>query len=756
MPRWLPLLLALSACSSHANPEPLADALPILPLPWLDLPANASIAGTVRDPHGVPVPGAHVCAWHHAPGQRRDNDTTPRCTTSDSAGAFVLAQLEPAAYHVHTSAPTYRPGGLASPVPARAARHTEGIDLTLTPGGAPLTGQVIDLQGAPISGAWVTNFSLREPSQERGAIAAGQTDRDGRFTLWLTPGPHHVEADAPGFTASRVFLDATTPPARLQLVPESIITGLVIDAVTRAPVAGARVRVRPAELARTADDRFAYTDAAGRYSLTRLPPGTLVVIAEAGNRRGDGDRDIPLGLGQTFTLPPIAVSSLPSVQARVTDCHGGYVDLGDGTHEPIGPDGEVFLPALTPGPRKLVVVCPGRTSPPHTIDLGAAPLTDLTWATDRLSDPDPNLVAAKSSQIHGVVVDLAGRPVPRASVSLQGANIDLPSTETATPGGSFTLHSVEPGEYTIVATRPDSGYEPDAAASQPLRVTGGTVSGVRLALPADPAAIHGRVVRDDVPLAGVVVAANQEKFLNDLQSLHWSFHEVFTVTDANGRFVLDDGHIGGTHSLWVYAPGRGALKVRRVANGSDITVQVPRPAALAGALIDPVPALTRFAVSITNPIHQIHVHRLFERTDSRWAFEDLPDGEYEVRVVSRSGCSTTRVTLGEGERREDLALALERPTGVRGRVVHGDTREPVADIDVRINHDDLRVSSLESDLGSFTAKTDADGRFELLGVCPGALDIRASTGATVGAARVSADAGHVADVSLALVPGNSD
>ena len=746
--RWT-VLIALSACSPHSNREPPSNALPLVPLPWLDLAADAALAGTIKTTTGEPVRGAHVCAWHDFPEQLPADARAPVCTTSGDDGSFEINGLVPAAWHVHASAPTFQPAALDSPVPLLPAQQHRNLNLVLTPGGAELRGQIVDLHGAPIRDALVTNFLVTHLVPERGAAAATRSDVDGRFSLWLKSGHHHVVADAPGFTRTVVFHDTATPPLPIHLAPEATLSGAVLDATTRLPVAGARVRVTANDPTWPEATASAYTDAAGRYRVSGLAPGKFTVRAEIGNRRGEADRYVLLDLTESATLQPIAITSLPSVRARVLDCSGGHVFLRDGAREAIGPDGEVFIPALERHQHELELHCHDHTYG-HALVEPADALTGLFWRPGERVEPVRHAIASPNAgTVHGLVVDRSGEPVRHATISLRTPGDDtlhVPFEDSTTAAGAFAIHDIIPGEYTVIVSGP--GVEPTRTADSEIDVEPGSLRELRLTLPVTTAPIRGRVVESGAPIVGALVTAMQDipaDFATPPPT--WNFADPFTLTDADGRFTLDAGHPQGDRVVWAFTPiGKGLVRT----TSREVTVEIPHLTTLAGTVTGPAPS--RFAVAVAGPTGEFDDHRAFQRTDGRWGFEGLPPGTHDILLLSRVGCAEVRIDVVPGERREDLVLSPGSPGGLRGRVIDGVTREPAAFAEIHLSHHDARLAPLESDLGWYTATTDADGRFEFLGLCFGEIEISASLGSYAASHRVLVAPGEIAGVSLALQP----
>ncbi len=143
--------------------------------------------------------------------------------------------------------------------------------------GREITGTVVDVVARPIEGATVS-------------VAGGpstHTSSDGTFKLAGVPlGNVMIEIRADGFTTRQVPVLAGTGPSQLQMVlvrpgaagapaaATRTVAGVVMDG-TRAPVAGATVKVRNTDLkALTAGD--------GTFSIPGVAPGEVVldVVAE--------------------------------------------------------------------------------------------------------------------------------------------------------------------------------------------------------------------------------------------------------------------------------------------------------------------------------------------------------------------------------------------------------------------------------------------------------------------------------------------
>ena len=70
---------------------------------------RGAIEGTIRDPAGSPIAGAHVCGNASSEELATDDILEPICTTTGADGRYRLARLLPALYRIDASAPRFRP-----------------------------------------------------------------------------------------------------------------------------------------------------------------------------------------------------------------------------------------------------------------------------------------------------------------------------------------------------------------------------------------------------------------------------------------------------------------------------------------------------------------------------------------------------------------------------------------------------------------------------------------------------------------------
>jgi len=232
------------------------------------------ITGRVVDAEtGDPVVGAVVVA--------KSTNDVGRAQTNER-GVYRITDLEPGRYSVAAKARGYLASRYPQSVPVRANEMTDGIDFRLATkpsGRGAISGRVVARRtDEPIRGATIVAVG-------DGARYKARTDGRGRYLLrGLKPGRYSVIAGARGYVkesyprpvpvaAGRVTKDidfALAPRKRL-----GAITGLVIDARTHEPIAGAVVVARGEH-----GNGRTQTDRRGHYVL-KLGPGEYHVAAQA-------------------------------------------------------------------------------------------------------------------------------------------------------------------------------------------------------------------------------------------------------------------------------------------------------------------------------------------------------------------------------------------------------------------------------------------------------------------------------------------
>ena len=265
----------------------------------------AEIAGRVTDAAtGRPVAGTAV--WHR-PGEK---------TRSGPGGAFVLrAWLHQGQAQLSIAADGYQ--ATTAMVTAERLRSADGVDIVLAPS-APLRGDVVDLSGSPVAGAWLRI----EPSGGSGGWSIGPggweatSAADGSFFIAGAASGHayRLHAEADGYAPRTVAIPAAPAgaarePVRVALTRGQLVRGIIADSQD-VPIAGAEVALLPVATTRdggyswnasarrtsTTDARGAFEfpgTAAGRHELTASHPDHVSVLAaELDVPSGEGAKDL--------------------------------------------------------------------------------------------------------------------------------------------------------------------------------------------------------------------------------------------------------------------------------------------------------------------------------------------------------------------------------------------------------------------------------------------------------------------------------
>ncbi len=309
--------------------------------------ASASLAGTVKDQKsGNPIEKAVVWAEYIGPFR------FARRVETDAQGNYALEKLLAGVYVLRAEAKNYLPefykeaGSSEQATPVRLAENEakKGIDFTLSMG-ATISGTVTDDRDAktPLAGAHVVAILVVRPDLKElrhNAI----TDEKGNYTISQLPkGTYAVLAEAAGYrgefyndkrdiiSADHVSVqeDQKVGDINFTLSTASAISGKVIDAVSKAPIAKALVSIHVAINSSNVPRILLKvpTNERGEYIAT-VPPGAYIVAAEAGGfhkeffeeaRELSKAKRVEVTEGKHTTGINFTMDKLASVAGTVTD-----------------------------------------------------------------------------------------------------------------------------------------------------------------------------------------------------------------------------------------------------------------------------------------------------------------------------------------------------------------------------------------------------------------------------------------------------
>ncbi|MEM7357256.1 MAG: carboxypeptidase-like regulatory domain-containing protein, partial [Acidobacteriota bacterium] len=405
--------------------------------------------GRVVDRAGEPIDGAQVSLLtpdeaaqaHRGPGASHGPLTQQ--TTTDAAGRFELSNMQPGVLvDLEVTAPGY---GTTHGGRREMVETSEAIDFgtVIMEPGHELRIQVVDPQGQPLPEAsvstepWPARRAWQSPAETKTTA-----DGEGRCILrdFAAGDKITVTAHHPAYTKQRLPGLEISHPEILTLVlePKGKIAGLVVDDHGE-PQPAASVSV----LHQDGSGGFGTShqaDGEGRFEIEIDAADQLSLTARAADRRSD-NLTLSLAPGQVVEDLRLVLAAGESLEGRVLDPSGeplaqAYVRIS-------GMDAQMFLAVrqrrtartdrdgrfaftgLTPGVVLLRVHSQGLPSAQQTIDLQPG--------VNRLEIRLP-----RPHQVHGRVVDAAGRPIGDAQVSLRSIDQNLGGSATSAADGSFT------------------------------------------------------------------------------------------------------------------------------------------------------------------------------------------------------------------------------------------------------------------------------------------------------------------------------
>lgn len=444
-----------------------------------------------------------------------------------------------------------------------------------------------------------------------------------------------------------------TGPARAQAT--AAVAGTVRDAVSGAPVPGARVAVL-----RTGDFGVVAGGKAGpdgAFSLGGLPAGSyfLYLLDPAGTHRTGfhgAPATVTVTAGATTTVTPTMApvrggltgtvtedgtgAPVPDAWALVLSAATGRLVAGAST----GADGGFALPELPVGDHRLVVVDPTAAHRPEFFDdvpgpTGAATITTTAGATSAAAvGMAPTTPPARPAALTGTVRETGtGATLAGAWVlALDAATFALAGGAVAGPDGGFEL-PVAPGRYVVGVLDP-TGHHPmvwhdgvaqtDLGAATPVEVAGTTT--VDAALPRTTGALAGAVREDEShdPVAGAWVLAIGPTEVRVATTGADGAYAFADLPAATYRVAFVDPGAGRHLEYWDGAGGfEGATAVPVPAGGAptvDASLAPPR----CGEVGAPDPCLPVFPLPVAG---------------SGWSRYDIAAGAHSA-TVTRGAAAT--------------------------------------------------------------------------------------------------------------------
>jgi len=613
-----------------------------------------TVAGTVRDYNGTPVPWADI--------QVLEGPARPYNISTDAEGRYSLT-LPQGAYTLRAE----KPGYFSTPERSTTVPPDQtGVDLTF-PQRFTISGVGRDYDGSVVKDAQVRTVS--------GPIFVyGSTDATGSYSLTVVAGAYQVEVSKTGYGSSASQTVAVPPSqssVNFTFAQRYAVTGFVRD-YRGLPLVAAKVSAAGIETT---------TGTSGSYAL-QLPDGLYCLNATGGNRPSPFPLAVlapPGGSGLDFTFPEyftitgvvrdydgtllsdISIRTSSGLSAR-TDANGRYTFLvvAGAYRVTADQEGRVEQPSID------IIVPPNRPDADITFarayllggtvrDAANAALADVNvnvcptdtgscdyiWTKSDgryqflvpagawrvsvnksgISSPPPQTVAVPPSQeavdfvfasnqggfvISGIVRDATGKGVPNLRVRARPGDCWNEATAYTATDGRYAINVSSAGGYLV-----EAGGE--------RRVVSGPPSATNVDFAVKTYTIGG-VVRDS---AGKPMVSVEVKTQNLGET-------VYDYTDTQGRYTLSVP--AGAFQVSAYRSGYLTPPSRRVVAPPDqanVDFIIPTGSRILGVVQDSLGRPISYAkVRAEGPEGAATV-----RTQACGAYElILPAGAYVVSV----------------------------------------------------------------------------------------------------------------------------
>ncbi|WP_282137851.1 carboxypeptidase regulatory-like domain-containing protein [Rossellomorea aquimaris] len=659
------------------------------------VPQPSTISGNVSN--GGPINNAAV--------QLLNNSGTVIDTTStNGAGNYSFVNVTPGIYNVSVIA-----AGFQSQVKSvmTAPNQAAVVNFTLFANPGAISGTVRDSSNN--TAIPLANLELIDSNGV--LIATTTADGSGQYSFNnFAPGNYQVRSFATNYSTTTVSSTVTagnTTVTNIFLEPNpGSIQGTVVDGDTLTAISGASVQAVNGQNVIVAS---ATTNGSGQYSFDSLLPGSYSLIFTA-----DGFATINLGAvvtSNTSTTVNAFLSKLAGeLQGTILDPNAAGIPSATVTifiqnniqinSVVTDSNGNYMVSGLPPGSYTVVASAPNYT----TETVAAMIVNGQSTSLNITLNEDPGTLT-------GFVRDTNNAPIAGGSITVQistGAGIIVATTVTS-PDGTYTVQSLAPGNYTVVAAA--SNFQ---AATQGVTVVSNMTSIVNFNLAADPGSISGIV--SNAQTGTPIVGANVEVRIVDSSGA-----VIATVlTDNNGEYVVN-GLAPSIYTVLVSASDfqTNAATVQVTSNQTvDGSIALePDPGQITGTVLDsvgsnPIPGAI---VSIVNSSGTLITTVL---TDPNGIFmvEGLAPDNYTVNVFANDFQNGTVGALVNSGQTTPVSVSLEpNPGAITGTISPLLTNTT---IQLRNVNNVLIDSVVPNQDGTFSFNNLTPGNYTVLGSAP--------------------------------------
>ncbi|MHC4846599.1 MAG: carboxypeptidase regulatory-like domain-containing protein [Planctomycetota bacterium] len=442
---------------------------------------GASIAGTVVDVDGQPVPGARVAL------QKLDisltalnaafEDIMSDNERTDGEGRFAFTGLPDGAYKIVLSEDEYRR--------AKSERiEVEGGDsfadlVIVAESGLTLTGVVLDQDDEPVNNAWV---QARKPvsmmdwsaNMDREHAPDTRTDGDGAFSLaGFDKGSLELRVRHPGFETAKLDVKAGDKDLVVRLEPTTGLSGIVVSLGDGEPVTDFTVAIVPAEGLFNLADPFGMEDRMaaakrpedfkeredGTFEIHDIVPGDYNVIVTGEGFASETIKGVEIGpegrKGLVVMLPPEGV-----ITGMVVDARTGAPVEGAAVSTARGGVMAVFTAAFEGGENRALTDDEGRF---RLAGLGSEPVSPSVQHEAFREHALPSLTLAvgetrdiglvrlsKGGTVYGYVRDAMGRGEEGVMVLLSDTMGKTMKRDSSDATGAYRIEGLGPGTFNVM------------------------------------------------------------------------------------------------------------------------------------------------------------------------------------------------------------------------------------------------------------------------------------------------------------------
>ncbi len=690
------------------------------------IPALHTIRGRVTDFNDNPVSTANVHLRSEDPLSDGWNYDNQRTTVSVS-GDFIIENVPAGIATIGAEARDYpSQKGCPSTATNILVPTTGPVHLRITSGTAAIAGHVLMFPGdSPAAGVKVSVLPAGK------AAAHATTEADGSFNLEQLPsGPVSIEVKAansgiplwsapgePSDALSPILTDKETTAITVRVFSGYNLTGTVLDKDTSEPLPSANVQFYSGDQA----SDLAVTDAAGRYSFSKIPPDASPDITVelpgytiAANPRTSYHNGVPAYSG--VDLPTDSDSLVHDMPMTAVVRVSGYIQNKEGA--PVAGasltwNGSIKFSATNynrttsdADGRFTFELLPFQNGMIEVTAPGYAFKRSIEYPVSSDDQTDIIIILDEGATVEGRVLNPSGDPVSGAKIDTSdhysvgfSTVVDRRTLGTSDSDGNYRLESMAPGQMTFTAFA--KGYAPGGATVD--LAPGETKSGVDISL------------GEDMTVEGHVVGAGGKPVTAHINILHTGL--PVQKTDESGHFKIG-GLSPGDVTLIVISHNPQLMKQVTVKAGNKkLMIKMDTQVTIRGRVIDGTTRqpITDFkapgAGEILTDGEGPGGFRFYlepgQSTYLKISAEGYATKSFEV-VAPKTGSETTKI------------FELGLPSGVSGRVLFADSKKPAPDVPIAA-FETVQFSTTPAG----NSVTDADGTFLIANIPSGKLRITA-------------------------------